>query len=161
MGSRSGSVDPGILIHLMRQDHCTADDLDSMLNKASGIKGISGISNDMRQVGEAAEQGSDRAQLALDMFIHILRRHIGAMLGNLGGLDALVFTAGIGENGVDVWKAACAEWDVIGLKLNPEKLQRHEEDQDIAAADSRVRVFVIHTQEEWAIAQDCIKILSA
>jgi acetate kinase len=160
MGSRSGSVDPGILIHLMRHDRCTADDLDAMLNKASGIKGISGISNDMRQVGEAAEQGSDRAQLALDMFIHILRRNMGAMLGNLGGLDALVFTAGIGENGVDVWKAACEGWEVIGLKLNPDNLQRHEADQDIAAADSNVRVLVIHTQEEWAIAQDCIKILN-
>ncbi len=159
MGSRSGSIDPGILIHLMRHDRITPDELDRLLNKSSGLKGISGVSNDMRQVLEAAEQGSDRAQLAFDMFIHVLRRNIGAMLGSLGKLDALVFTAGIGENSVPVWQAACQSWDCLGLTLDPDKLQRNKADQDIATADSEVRVFVIHTQEEWAIAQDCRKIL--
>jgi acetate kinase len=159
MGSRSGAVDPGILIHLMRHKHYSADDLDQALNKSSGLKGISGVSNDMRQVLAAAEEGNDRAQLAFNMFIHILRRYIGAMLGNLGGLDALVFTAGMGENSVDIWKATCADWDFLGLRLDPDKLQRHPEDQDIAAADSKIRVLVIHTQEEWAIAQDCVRIL--
>ncbi|MEL6381458.1 MAG: acetate kinase [Cyanobacteria bacterium J06626_18] len=159
MGSRSGSVDPGILIHLMRHDRTSPDELDHLLNKASGLKGISGISNDMRQVVEAAEQGSDRAQLAFDMFVHVLRRHIGAMLGSLGKLDALVFTAGIGENSVPVWQAACQDWECLGLTLDPDKLQRNKADQDIAATDSAVRVFVIHTQEEWAIAQDCRRIL--
>ncbi len=159
MGSRSGSLDPGIVVHLMRHDHYTADALDALLNKESGLKGISGVSNDMRQVMEAAEQGSDRARLAFEMFIHILRRNMGAMLGSLGGLDALVFTAGIGENSADVWKHACEGWDCLGVKLDPTKLQRNPADQDIAAADSKVRVFVIHTQEEWAIAQDCVKIL--
>jgi acetate kinase len=161
MGSRSGTVDPGILIHLMRHDHYTADELDTLLNKASGLKGISGVSNDMRQISEAAAQGNHRARLALDMFIHVLRRNMGAMLGNLGGLDALVFTAGIGENSVDIWKAACADWGDLGLKLNPGQLQRNKTDQDIAAADSQVRVWVIHTQEEWAIAQDCVQILGS
>ena len=161
MGSRSGSVDPGILLHLIRNDQCTANELDTLLNKGSGLKGISGLSNDMRQVAEAAEQGSDRAQLALDMFIHTLRRNIGAMLSNLGGLDALVFTAGIGENSVDIWQSACAGWEFLGLALNPDKLHRSKADQDIAATDSKVRVLVIHTQEEWAIAQDCVKILGS
>ena len=161
MGSRSGSVDPGILFYLMRQDHCTPDELDTLLNKAAGLKGISGLSNDLRQVLEAAEQGSDRAQLAFDMFIHILRRQIGAMLGSLGRLDALVFTAGIGENSATVWQAACQNWEFLGLQLDPAKLQRSSTDQDIAAAESKVRVYVIHTQEEWAIAQDCLKILGA
>lgn len=159
MGSRSGSVDPGILIHLMRHDHYSADKLDTVLNKASGLKGISGVSNDMRQVLEAAEQGNEQAKLAYDMFIHILRRNIGAMLGNLGGLDAIVFTAGIGENSAHVWQLACQGWEFLGLKLNPDKLQRQQEDQDIATDDSRVRIFVIHTQEEWAIAQDCVRVL--
>ncbi|MEM1291031.1 MAG: acetate kinase [Cyanobacteria bacterium P01_H01_bin.162] len=161
MGSRSGSVDPGILFYLMRHDHCTPDELDTLLNKAAGLKGISGLSNDLRQVLEAAEQGSDRAQLAFDMFIHILRRQIGAMLGTLGGLDALVLTAGIGENSAAVWQAACQNWEFLGLQLDPAKLQRSSTDQDVAAAESKVRVYVIHTQEEWAIAQDCLKILGA
>jgi acetate kinase len=160
MGSRSGSVDPGILIHLMRHDHYTADDLDTLLNKQSGIKGISGISNDLRQVFEAAQAGNDRAQLAIEMFVHVLRRYMGAMLGNLGGLDALVFTAGIGENSAALWQAACAHWEFMGLHLDPDKLQRHAADRDIAAADSKIRVLVIHTQEEWAIAQDCVQILA-
>lgn len=169
MGSRSGSVDPGVLLYLMRHDSLTADELDGLLNKASGLKGISGVSNDMRQVLEAAASGSaapasqheNRAQLAFDMFIHSLRRHIGAMLGSLGGLDALVFTAGIGENSPDIWQAACSSWDFIGLSLHTDSLQRCPDDQDIAAPDSQVRIFVIHTQEEWAIAQDCLNILSS
>jgi len=161
MGSRSGTVDPGVLIHLMRHEHYTADQLDALLNKESGLKGISGLTNDMRQVSKVAEQGSDRAQLAADMFIHSLRRHIGAMLGNLGGLDALVFTAGIGENSTAIWQAACANWDCLGLALQSGELQRAKADQDIAAPESKVRVWVIHTQEEWAIAQDCVKILAA
>ncbi|NEQ42907.1 MAG: acetate kinase [Leptolyngbya sp. SIOISBB] len=169
MGSRSGSLDPGVLIYLMRHDHLSADQLDVLLNKQSGLKGISGNSNDMRQVLELAKQGSvgeaspqeNRAQLAFDMFIHNLRRHLGAMLGSLSRLDALVFTAGIGENSVDIWQAACQDWPLLNLKLNPDKLQRHQTDQDIAAADSPVRIWIIHTQEELAIAQDCLKILSA
>lgn len=162
MGSRSGSVDPGILIHWLRHEHLTPDEVDRLLNQHSGLKGISGESNDMRQVLEAAEQGSDRARLAFAMFIHVLRRNMGAMLGSLGGrLDALIFTAGIGENSVPIWQAACADWEFLGLTLNPHKLQRCPEDQDIAAPDSAVRVLVIHTQEEWAIAQDCLSLLSA
>jgi len=160
MGSRSGSIDPGLVLHLLRSDRYSVDDLARLLNKEAGLKGISGLTNDMRQIREAAEQGHDRAQLAFEMFIHSLRRNLGAMLGSLGGLDAIVFTAGIGENSVAVWQAACKDWDCLHLRLDPDQLQRHTTDQDIAAADSAVRVLVIHTQEEWAIAQDCLKLLS-
>lgn len=160
MGSRSGAIDPGILIYLMRQKQYSADALDQMLNKESGLKGLSGVSNDLRQVLAAADQGSDRAQLAFETFSHSLRRHIGAMLGSLGGLDALVFTAGIGENSPAVWRSACANWEFLGLSLDPAKLDRSETDQDIATSDSQVRVFVIHTREEWMIAKDCLEILS-
>ncbi|NER81691.1 MAG: acetate kinase [Leptolyngbya sp. SIO1D8] len=161
MGSRSGAVDPGILIHLLRHGNLTTDELDRLLNKESGLKGISGESNDMRRVLTAAEQGSDRAQLAFEMFIHILRRNIGSMLGSLGRLDALVFTAGIGENSPSVWQAACQGWEFLKLSLDPNQLQRHSDDQDIASIDSAVRVFVIHTREEWAIAHDCYKTLDS
>lgn len=158
MGSRSGSVDPGILIHLIRQEGYSGDALDQLLNKASGLKGISGVSNDLRLVIDAMEQGNDRAKLAVEMFLHRLRREIGSMLASLGGLDALVFTAGIGENSALVWQNACEPFAFLGLKLQ-DNLGRSRDDQDIAAPDSSVRVLVIHTQEEWAIAQACLTLI--
>jgi acetate kinase len=159
MGSRSGSVDPGILIHLMRQEGYTADQLDKLLNKESGLKGMSGVSNDMRIVVEAAGENQHQAQLAVNVFIHRLRREMGAMLASLGGLDAIVFTAGIGENSPLVWQKACEPFDFLGLKLKQDDLSRASEDQDIAAPSSHVRVLVIHTQEEWAIAKACMNVL--
>ncbi|MBD0337055.1 MAG: acetate kinase [Cyanobacteria bacterium Co-bin13] len=161
MGSRSGSVDPGILIHLMRSEGYSADQLDHLLNKESGLLGVSGVSNDLRAVVDAIATQNPRAQLALDLFIHRLRREIGGMLASLGGLDALVFTAGIGENSPLVWEKASAAFQFLGLRLDPAKLERSPEDRDIAAADSAVRVLVIHTQEEWAIAQDCVALCQA
>ncbi len=159
MGSRSGSVDPGILIHLMRQEGYTADQLDKLLNKESGLKGMSGVSNDMRVVVEAAGENNHQAQLAVNVFIHRLRREMGAMLASLGGLDAIVFTAGIGENSPLVWQKACEPFEFLGLKLKEDELSRASEDQDIAAPSSQVRVLVIHTQEEWAIAKACMNVL--
>jgi acetate kinase len=157
MGSRSGSVDPGILIYLMRQGY-SADQLDKLLNKESGLKGLSGLANDMRLVVEAMEQGNSQAQLAIDVFIHRLRREMGGMVASLGGLDVVVFTAGIGENSPLVWQRACEPFAFLGLKLRDE-LGRAKDDQEIGAADSQVRALVIHTQEEWAIAQACIELL--
>ncbi len=155
MGSRSGSVDPGILIHLIRQQECTADQLDQMLNKESGLKGISGVSADLRQITAAIAQGNSRAQLALDIYVHRLQSCLGAMLASLGGLDALVFTAGLGENSPLIRAAACTPFGFLGLKLDLQANENHPVDQDIATADSTVRVLVIHTQEDWAIAQAC------
>lgn len=158
MGSRSGSVDPGILIHLIRQEGYSGDALDQLLNKESGLRGISGVSNDLRRVIDAMEQGNDRAKLAVDMFLHRLRREMGAMLASLGGVDAIVFTAGMGENSALIWQQACEPFAFLGLKLQ-ETLRRSAEDQDIAAPESAVRVLVIHTQEEWAIAQACLTLI--
>jgi len=159
MGTRSGSVDPGILLHLMRQEGYTVDQLDQELNKASGLMGISGVSADLRQVMKAIDIGNPHAQLALDIYVHRLRSCIGAMLASLGGLDALVFTAGVGENAALVRSLACEPFAFMGLKLDAEENQNHPVDQEIATADSTARVFVIHTQEDWAIAQDCHQIL--
>ena len=158
MGSRSGSVDPGILIYLMRQEGWGVDRLDHLLNKASGLKGLSGLSNDLRVVVEAMEQGNVQAQLAVDVFIHRLRREMGGMVASLGGLDAVVFTAGIGENSPLVWRRACEGFEFLGLRLKDD-LSRAKDDQDIAAANSAVRALVIHTQEEGAIAQACRALL--
>jgi acetate kinase len=160
MGSRSGSVDPGILIHLLRHSDDTADQLDHVLNHRSGLLGISGLSKDLRQIMVAIEQDNDRAKLAFDMFVHRLRAHIGAMLASLGGLDALVFTAGIGENSAAIRASVCAAFEFLGLSLDLTKNNAKPMDRDIAHPNSKVRVLVIHTQEDWAIAQECRKIAS-
>lgn len=159
MGSRSGSIDPGIIIHLMRQSDYSAERLDYVLNKASGLRGISGVSSDLPQVIEAIVQGNYRAQLAWDMYVHRLRAGIGSMLPSLGGLDVLVFTAGIGEKSAGIRQAACESLGFLGLKIDPAQNQNKPVDVDIATTDSTVRVLVIHTQEDWAIAQQCWHLL--
>ena len=159
MGSRSGSVDPGILIHLLRHEQYTADQLDEVLNHQSGLKGISGLSADMRQVAEAAAHGHDRATLALALYVYRLRASIGALLANLGGLDALVFTAGVGENSAMVRAATCDSLKFLGITLDSEKNQQVTGDADLATPDSAIRVVVVHTQEDWAIAQEVWRVI--
>lgn len=154
MGTRSGAVDPGILIYLMRQGY-SADQLDQMLNRESGLKGISGISHDWREIQNAIVQGHVRAKLAQDIYLHRLRSCLGAMLMSLGGIDAIVFTAGIGEHAAALRSAASEALDFLGVRIDHTKNAQFPVDQDIATEDSTVRVLVIHTQEDWAIAQDC------
>jgi acetate kinase len=156
MGTRSGSVDPGILTYLMRQGHFTGEQLDDLLNKKSGLLGISGTSGDMREIVASMKAGDARAKLAFDIFVHRLRTGIGAMVAVLGGIDALIFSAGIGENSAEVRAAACANFGYLKLAVDPVRngaaLTR---DHDIAAGDSGVRVLVVRAQEDWAIARDC------
>jgi acetate kinase len=158
MGNRSGSVDPGILIHLLQHQGYSADQLDHTLNKASGLQGVSGISGDMRQILKAMKDGNQRAKLAFDVFVHRLRSCIGAMLATLGRLDALVFAGGIGENAAPVRVAACEALGFLDLKLDAQKNAESPTDQDVATAGSAVRVLVVHTQEDWMIAQECWKL---
>lgn len=155
MGSRSGSVDPGILVYLLRQNGSTADQLDTMLNDDSGLKGISGVSSDMREIHAAIDQGHTRAKLAFDIYVHRLRFFIGAMLAMLGGIDALVFNAGVGEHDASLRASACEAFAFLGLHLDSEKNGQALADCDIASADSTVRVLLIETQEEWSIAKEC------
>jgi len=159
MGTRSGSVDPGILTYLMREQKSSAEQLDDLLNKKSGLLGISGVSSDMRQVVSAMKQGNTRAKLAFDVFVHRLRAGIGAMVSALGGVDALVFTAGIGENSPEVRRAACANFDFCGITLDDAKNQSAAADEDISAGGSAVRILVLRAQEDWAIAKECWKLL--
>ncbi|MEY3403023.1 MAG: hypothetical protein RLZZ86_2639, partial [Cyanobacteriota bacterium] len=159
MGSRSGSIDPGILIYLWQQYNYSSEELDNILNKLSGLRGISGVSSDLRDVIAAKKQGNQRAQLAWDMYVHRLRSGIGAMLASLAGLDVLVFTAGVGEKSAEIRQAACEPWGFLGLKIDVEKNQQQPVDIDIATFDSMVRVLVVETQEDWAIAQQCYKLL--
>ena len=157
MGTRSGAIDPAILLHLQRQEHYTVEQLDTLLNKESGLKGVSGVSADMRQVTEAMA-ANPQAQLAFDLFIHRLRSGIGSMLASLQGVDALVFTGGIGENSAIVREQACVAFKFLGLELDQDKNHQRPVNQDIATPDSSVRVLVIHTEEDWAIALECWKI---
>lgn len=158
MGSRSGSIDPAILIYLMREYELTTAQLDEMLNQNSGLKGVSGISPDLRAVLQGIAGGNERAQLALDIYIHRLQFHIGAMLPCLGRLDALIFTAGVGENSPLVRQRTCEAFAFLGWKLDSQKNESRPVDCDIAAPDSTIRILAVHTEEDWAIAQDCWQI---
>jgi len=154
MGTRSGSVDPGILIHLMRQGK-SASEIDQLLNKDSGLKGVSGVSHDLREIREAISHGDERAKLAQEMYIHRLKACFGSMLMSLGGVDAVVFTAGIGEHAPHIRAAACEGMAFLGVAIDAAQNEADPIDQDIATASSAVRVLVIKTQEDWAIAQAC------
>jgi acetate kinase len=158
MGSRSGSIDPGILVHLLRHTGISVDELERLLNKESGLLGISGVSNDLRKIAVEIEDGNDRARLAFDLFVHRLRAGIGAMLASLGGLDVLVFSAGIGEHSAAIRSAACQGFEFLGLALDEEKNHAEPRDLDISTPESKVRVMVIHVEEDWAIARECYEL---
>jgi acetate kinase len=155
MGTRSGSIDPGILTYLMREGRLQAQEIDDVLNKESGLLGISGISGDMREILVSMKQNHPRAKLAFDIYIHRLQAGIGAMVAVLGGVDGLIFTAGVGENSVEVREAACKRLGFLGLKLDDAANAQRSPDGDIATLDSAIRVLIIRAQEDWAIAKEC------
>ena len=161
MGTRSGAIDPGILIFLVSQGQMNAHDIDTVLNRESGLLGVSGVSSDMRDVLAAMEGGNERAKLAFDIYVHRVRAAIGSMAAVLGGTDAVVFTAGIGENSPKVRRAACSGLEFLGIKLDEERNTHPIPDADIAAPESRVRVLVIRAEEDWAIAAECWKLTQA
>ena len=160
MGTRSGSVDPGILTFLLREGITNGKALDEALNAKSGLLGISGVSADMSEILAAIKTGNKRAQLAFEMFSHRLESAIGSMVAALNGIDAIVFTAGIGENSPEVRAAACSHLTFLGLVLDAEKNAETHSDQDIAAPESKVHVLVVRAQEDWAIARECWKLQS-
>jgi acetate kinase len=159
MGTRSGSLDPGILTYLIREGQLKPEQIDDVLNKQSGLLGVSGISGDMREILASMEQGNARAKLAFDIYVHRLQAGIGAMVAVLGDVDALVFTAGVGENSPAVREAACRNFGFLGLKLDAATNAHPTFDGDIATPDSSVRVLVIRAQEDWAIARECWRLM--
>ncbi|MCC6586844.1 MAG: acetate/propionate family kinase [Bryobacterales bacterium] len=161
MGTRSGSVDPGILIHLMRNCGYGAEELDRILNKESGVAGISGLAGNMRTVEAARAEGDSRAQLAWDMYVHRLARELGGMLASAGGADAIVFTGGIGENAAAVRAGACERFRFAGVAIDAERNDSAKDDADVSADGAAVRVLVVRTREEWAIARKCHAIIAA
>ncbi len=152
MGTRSGSIDPGILTYLMREKGYTPEQLDHQLNKESGLKGVSGLSSDMRRLQPAMAEGHLQAKLAIDMYIHRLRAGIAAMTASLNGLDVLVFTGGVGENAPFIRNRVCQSLAFLGIEL--EERDPGISDRDISTQQSAVRVLVIHAQEEWQIAKE-------
>jgi acetate kinase len=159
MARRSGSVDPGMLLYLMRQHGLSAADLETALNERSGLLAVSGVSADMRQVLAAAERGNARAQLARDLFVRRIVGTIGAMVATLDGLDALIFTGGIGEHSATIRAAVCESLGYLGLSLDAPGNAATRADGDIAATDSAVRVLVIAAREDLAIVRHVVRAL--
>lgn len=160
MGTRSGTVDPGVLIHLVRHCRYTAEDLDRILNRESGLKGVSGVSGDMREIEAAMRAGNERARLAFEIFVHRLCGGVASMAASADGLDAMVFTAGIGENSAAVRSAACARLGWLGVEID-EAANGGSGDRDIAARGSRVRVLVVETHEEREIALEVARVIQS
>lgn len=152
MGTRSGTVDPGLIIYLLRHKGFDADRLDRALNHESGLLGVSGVSSDMRQVLAARPDNPD-ASLAIEIYVHRLRQTIGAMAATLGGVDALAFTAGVGENSPDIRERVCDNLGFLGLILDEPANRERRADVDIAAADSPGRILVITTREDLTIVR--------
>jgi acetate kinase len=160
MGTRSGSLDPAILLYLQRAHGLTSEQLDRLLNRESGLKGISGLSGDMRTILGAIKRGNARAELALDIFIYRLRACLGSMIAALEGIDVLTFTGGIGEHVPIIRARLCQSFNFLGLAVDERTNAGASGDQDISAARSVVRVLVIHTEEDWEIARSCWQVFA-
>ena len=158
MGTRCGSVDPGVLLHLLRRCGLSAEELESALNHRSGLLGVSGLSPDLAQIEAAAAGGHERARLAFDLFADRVRAAIGALTVTLGGADALVFTDRVGEGSPALRAAACRGLECLGARLDPDRNAVAQPDADVAAADSTMRILVIHTEEERCIAREAARI---
>lgn len=159
MGTRSGDLDPAILFYLARKNNLTIDELDTLLNKQSGLKGICG-NNDMREVEESAKNGDKKAQLALDMFAYRIKKYIGAYAAIVGKLDCIIFTGGIGENDIDTRMRCCGEIESLGIKLDAQKNNnRFSEVACISDDSSKIKVLVVPTNEELEIAQQTFKVI--
>lgn len=161
MSERCGSIDPGILLHLLRRNRYTAEELSQQLHEHSGLFGLSGLSGDMRDIVAATARGIPRAKLALDVYTHRLRSAIGSMAAALGGVDAIVFTGGVGENAPLVRAAACQGLGFLGVEVDSSANEAVAADADISPAGQRVRVFVVRSEERWAMAREAAQLLTA
>ncbi|EGO65144.1 acetate/propionate family kinase [Acetonema longum] len=154
MGTRSGEIDPAIIPYLMKKEGMTPDQIDSYLNKKSGVLGISGVSSDFRDIEGAADTGNERAQLAIDIFAYRVKKYIGSYVAAMGGVDAIVFTAGLGENSPDIRDKICNGLEFLGTRIDPAKNKIRGKAQEISVDGAKVKIFVIPTNEELVIARD-------
>lgn len=159
MATRSGSIDPGLVLHMAREYGLSANGLDRILNHESGLLGVSGVSADMRKVQQAAESGNDRASLAIAIYVHRLRQAIGAMAAPLGGLDALVFTGGVGEHAAAIRAATCDPLAFLGLELDPVANAAATTDAIISAKESQAQIMVVATNEELMLGRQAMTVV--
>jgi len=161
MGTRSGDLDPAIVSYLMKKEGWTTDETDNFLNKCCGVLGLSGVSSDFRDIESASEEGNERAQLALDRFAYNVKKYIGSYIAVLNGADAIVFTAGLGENSSSMRAKICADLEFFGIKIDLDKNYTRGVEADVSAKDAKIRVLVIPTNEELMIARETYEILKS
>lgn len=159
MGSRSGDIDPSAVTYIMEKLGLQPQEMAEYLNKESGVLGISGVSSDMREVEAAAAEGNKRARLALEMYTYRIKKYIGAYAAAMGGVDIIVWTAGVGENQTDIRENSCKGLEFLGIKIDSEANNTRGEEAIISAPDSKVTVCVIPTDEELMIAKDTMALL--
>ena len=161
MGTRAGDIDPAIILFLMEKEDLELDQTNNLLNKHSGLLGISGIGNDMRELEKAAGEGHTRAQLAIEVFCYRIRKYIGAYTAALGGVDHIIFTAGIGQNSAQIRRKSCQGLEFLGIEFSEERNQAlNRKEGLITADDSRAKVWIIPTNEELVIARDTMLCVS-
>ena len=160
MGTRSGLIDPAIIPYICEKENLSVDEVNNILNKKSGALGISGVTSDFRDIEDAAAQGNERAKIALDMFEYSVKQYIGTYAAIMGGLDVIVFTAGIGENNMELRENLLTNMEFMGITVDAEKNKVRGKETEITGAGSKVRSFVIPTNEELTIALDTQKLLS-
>ena len=160
MGTRTGAVDPSVVLFLMEKEGLTTKEMDDVLNKKSGMYGISGVSSDDRDIVDAINAGNERAKLAWDMRAYQIIKYVGGYISALGGVDAIVFTAGIGENQPELRQEILESLSYLGAKVDYEKNQVHGQEAEITTPDSKIRAFVIPTNEELVIARDTMELIS-
>lgn len=159
MGTRSGNIDPAIIKYLMEKENIDINEVDKILNKKSGVLGISGVSSDFRDIEEAADKGNERAQLALEVYTHYVKKFIGAYAAVMNGVDAIVFTAGLGENSATMRSSICKDMSFLGIELDEAKNNVRGKETDLSKDGSKVRVLLIPTNEELMIARDTLELI--
>ena len=159
MGTRSGSIDPAIIPFLAKNEGLSVEEIDNILNKKSGVLGISGVSSDFRDLDAAAAEGNERAALALDMFIHSVKGYIGRYASIMGGVDVVTFAGGVGENSIDTRAKILEGLEFMGIKIDASNNKVRGQEAEISTADSKVKVYVVPTDEEMTIARDTKKIV--
>ena len=161
MGTRCGLIDPAIVPFLMDMENLTTDQVSNLMNKKSGVLGISGVSSDFRDLKTASEEGNKDAQLAIDVYVHYAKKLIGSYAAVLNGVDVLVFTAGVGENSIDIREKVCDNMDYLGIEIDKEANNIRGQEKIVSTGDSKVKVVVIPTNEELMIARDTKKVVAA
>lgn len=156
MGTRTGAIDPTVLTYIMKKEGLSAEEAEDMINRKSGLYGVSGVSSDCREVMQAEKNGDARSHLAVEMLVDGVKKAIGSSLAEMNGADVLVFTAGIGENDAEIRSRICKDMDFFGIKIDEEAnvTAKRGTEQDITSADGKVRVLIIPTDEEYMIAKD-------